>query len=222
MDVLTRSALGFVVLAALLFVPAGTLAWPQAWIFLLLFLSGGGAIGLWLRRADPDLLAERMKSPLSADQLPRDRAIMAAILACFAAWLASMGFDARFGWSHVPRSVQGVGAGLIVAAFWGWVRVLAVNSYASATIRVQAERGQMVISRGPYAVVRHPMYAFALIFLVGVALLLGSFWGLVGLLALLPLLAARVLGEEAVLENGLPGYRAYAAKVRFRLLPWVW
>ena len=101
-------------------------------------------------------------------------------------------------------------------------RGLKANSFASATLRVQEERGQTVISTGPYAVVRHPMYAYTLLLFIGIPLLLGSLWGLLGVALFLPLLIARVIGEEAMLMDGLPGYREYAAKVRFRLLPRVW
>ncbi len=212
-----------VFLCLLLFLPAGTLAWAQAWIFLALFIGCSQAMGLWLLKTNPELLAERMKSPLSADQTARDRLVMVAILLFFCAWLVFMAVDARrFGWSHTPPWAQVVGAALIVGAFWGWVGVLRANSFASATVRLQEERGQTVISTGPYAVVRHPMYAYVVPLLIGVPLLLGSLWGLLGMAVAMPLMAARALGEESLLMNGLPGYREYAAKVRFRLLPGVW
>jgi protein-S-isoprenylcysteine O-methyltransferase Ste14 len=89
-------------------------------------------------------------------------------------------------------------------------------------VRVQSERGQIVASNGPYAIVRHPMYSFALLLMIGTPLLLGAWWGLVGSLVAILLLAARTLGEEDVLLKGLPGYREYTKKVRFRLLPWIW
>ena len=97
-----------------------------------------------------------------------------------------------------------------------------VNRFAAVEVRLQAERGQTVISTGPYAVVHHPMYAYALLLMIGAPLLLGSLWGLVGAPLFMPLLAVRALGEEAMLIDGLPGYRDYAARVRFRLLPGVW
>ncbi len=212
-----------ILLGVLLFLPAGTLAWPQAWVLIGLFIGCSEATGVWLRKSDPELFAARMKSPLSADQKPRDRAIMAAILAVFIVWLVFMAFDARrFGWSHAPLWAQALGAALIVGAFYGWIGVLKANSFAAVTIRLQEERGQTVASAGPYAVVRHPMYAYALLLMVGAPLLLGSLWGLLGLALFVPLLAVRALGEEAILLEGLPGYREYAAKVRFRLLPGVW
>jgi protein-S-isoprenylcysteine O-methyltransferase Ste14 len=212
-----------VVLCLLLFLPAGTLAWPQAWIFLAIFNVCSQATGVWLLKTDPALLAERMKSPLSADQRPRDRVVILGINVFFIVWLVFMGLDARrFGWSHTPAWAQVIGALLIVGAFYGWVGVLRANSFASVTVRVQRERGQTVISTGPYAVVRHPMYAYVVLLLIGTPLLLGSLWGLLGLFVAMPLVAVRALGEEDLLMDGLPGYREYAAKVRFRLLPGVW
>jgi protein-S-isoprenylcysteine O-methyltransferase Ste14 len=137
-------------LVVLLFLPAGTLAWPQAWVFLALFWGCSLALGVWLRITNPALLAERMKSPISADQKPRDRAVMGAILLCFCGWLVFMGLDARrFGWSHPPLWAQGLGAALIVGAFLGWAGVLRANSFAVITVRLQEERGQTVISTGP-------------------------------------------------------------------------
>jgi protein-S-isoprenylcysteine O-methyltransferase Ste14 len=102
------------------------------------------------------------------------------------------------------------------------VGVLRANSFTAVTVRLQEERGQTVHSTGPYAVVRHPMYAYAALLLIGAPLLLGSLWGLLGVIVAMPLMAARALGEEAVLMDGPPGYREYVAKVRFRLLPGVW
>lgn len=210
-------------LILLLFLPAGTFAWPQAWIFLALFNGCGHAIGIWLLKTNPDLLAERMKSPLGAGQRPRDRAIMGAIGVFLCAWLVFMALDARrFGWSHTPLWAQATGAVLILGAFYGWTEVLRANSFAATTIRLQEERGQTVISTGPYAIVRHPMYGYTVLLLIGTPLLLGSLWGLLGVFGAIPLLGARALGEEALLMEGLPGYRAYAARVRFRLLPGIW
>jgi protein-S-isoprenylcysteine O-methyltransferase Ste14 len=223
LKMLAHSLAFAVVLGVLLFVPAGTLAWPQAWVFMALFIGCSEATGLWLARRDPALLAARMTSPFSADQKPRDRAIIAAIVAVFVFWLVFMALDARrFGWSGTPLWAQALGAALILGAFWGWVGVLEANSFAAVTVRLQQERGQTVVSSGPYAVVRHPMYAYALLLMLGAPLLLGSLWGLLGLALFLPLLAARTLGEEAMLIEGLPGYRDYAARVRFRLVPGVW
>ena len=186
-----------VILGLLLFLPAGTLAWPQGWTFLALFVGCSHATGFWLLKTNPELLAERMKSPFSADQRPRDRAIIVAIMVFLCVWLVFMPLDGRrFSWSHTPLWAQVIGAALIVGAFMGWVCVLRANSFASVKVRVQRERGQTVISTGPYAVVRHPMYSYVLLLLIGTPLLLGSLWGLLGVVVVVPLLAARALGEE--------------------------
>ena len=220
---LLRQSFASTFLGVLLFVPAGTLAWPQGWVFLILTSGCSIAIGIWLLKTDPDLLAERMKSPLSAGQAPRDRAVMGALSVWFCVWLIFMALDARrFGWSSTPFWAQVLGTILLACAFYGWIGVLRANRFAAITVRLQQERGQTVISSGPYAVVRHPMYAYAILLMIGAPLLLGSLWGLLGMAVTLPLMAARALGEEAMLMSGLPGYRDYAAKVRYRLLPGVW
>jgi protein-S-isoprenylcysteine O-methyltransferase Ste14 len=222
-SMIMRSALGILGSALLLFLPAGTFAWPQGWVFLAIFTFCSFTIGLWLQRTDPRLLAARMASPLSPEQRPRDRAIIAAFMALFVVWVVFMPLDAkRFGWSHMPAWLEAVGAVLVVVSFWGNVGVLRANSFAAVNVLVQAERGQTVISTGPYAVVRHPMYAYALLLLLGIPLLLGSLWGLAWLPLLLALLVARLLGEEALLREGLAGYRDYAGRVRYRLIPGIW
>jgi protein-S-isoprenylcysteine O-methyltransferase Ste14 len=211
------------ILCLLLFLPAGTFDWPQAWIFLAIFNGAGLAIGTWLRNADPELLAERMKSPFSRGQRPRDRLVMIALGLFFCVWITFIALDARrFDLSHSPIWAQVVGAALVIGAFWGWVGVLRANRYAATTIKLQGGRGQTVISTGPYAIVRHPMYAYAVLLILGTPLLLGSMWGLLGVAFAMPLLAARAFGEEELLMNGLQGYRDYADRVQFRLVPWIW
>jgi protein-S-isoprenylcysteine O-methyltransferase Ste14 len=223
LNLIIRSVLGVLAFALVLFLPAGTLDWPQAWIFLAIFIFFGVVIGVWLFRTDPALLAARMASPMSRDQRPSDRAIILAIMILYFASFVFMALDAkRFGWSHVPVWLQAVGAALIVLSFCGNVAVLRANSFAAVNIRVQSERDQTVADTGPYAVVRHPMYAWILPFMLGTPLLLGSAWGVLWLALFVPLLVARIRGEEAVLIAGLAGYRDYAARVRRRLIPGVW
>ncbi len=223
-QVIVRSIVGVVLFVLVLFVPAGTIAWPEGWIFLALFIGCSLGTTIWLRAVDPDLLAARMQSPLRGDQRPRDRLIMAVLLLLFWGWFAVMALDARrFGWSHVPVWGKVLGALLVAGAFWGWITVLRANRFAATNVRVQHERGQTVISTGPYAFVRHPMYGYAILLIVGTALLLGSLWGLLlGVVLLVPLFGLRAVGEEAVLLEGLPGYRDYAAKVKYRMLPGIW
>jgi protein-S-isoprenylcysteine O-methyltransferase Ste14 len=218
-----RRCLATLFLAAVLFVPAGTLGWPQAWAFLVLLGGGTVATGVWLRATNPALLAEREKSALGRNQAPRDRTIMVAISATMLAWLCFMPLDARrFHWSHVPLPANLAGALLILGAFAGWIDVFRVNPFAIPAIRLQPERGQNVITIGPYAVVRHPAYAYALFFLAGTPLLLGSFFGLAFVPLFIALLAARITGEETLLRQGLPGYDTYRTQVRSRLIPGLW
>lgn len=220
---LVQACAGTAALAFALFGGAGTLAWGAGWTFIALFVGSALAIGLWLRRADPALLEARLRSPFTPAQRPRDRAVMAAITVAFWLWLAAMALDARrLAWSHVPAALQGVGAAFITLAFAGWARVLRENTFAAITIELQSARGHRVVSSGPYAVVRHPMYAWALLLVAGTPLLLGSWWGLLGLPLFAALLVARLRGEEALLADGLAGYREYMAKVRWRLLPGLW
>jgi protein-S-isoprenylcysteine O-methyltransferase Ste14 len=141
----------------------------------------------------------------------------------FWGWLVLAALDAkRFSSSYVPVWLEVVGAILVLIAFYGWVTVLRANSFAAVNIRLQTERNQTVVSTGPYAIVRHPMYTYALLMMVGGSLLLGSLWSLACVVALMLLMAARALGEEKMLLDGLDGYRDYAAKVRCRLVPGIW
>jgi protein-S-isoprenylcysteine O-methyltransferase Ste14 len=209
--------------AAILFVPAGTLAWPGAWIFLAELGGLGTVIALWLARHDPELLRQRMGSFVQREQKSWDQAFAVTFLALWHVWLVVMALDAvRFGWSSVPRWLQAVGAvGVALCMFLAFL-TFRENSYAVPVVRVQRERGQHVISTGPYAYVRHPMYAGAVCLFIGTPLLLGSWIGLAMAVLLVMLLAVRAVLEERTLAEELEGYRDYAARVRYRFVPLVW
>jgi len=213
----------FAVFAALLFVSAGTLLWPAGWAFLALFFGFALAIILWLARKEPELLAERMSSPMQSGQPLWDKVFVVAVMVLFVAWLISMPLDAvRFGWSEVPGWLQILGALGVVLSFYIMFLTFRENAYLALVVKVQQERGQSVVSTGPYRYVRHPMYASTFLFFPGSALLLGSWWGLMFCTVLLGLLVWRIPLEERMLENGLDGYDEYARKVRYRLIPRVW
>ena len=213
----------FAVFAALLFVCAGTLLWPAGWAFMALFFGFALAIVLWLAREDPELLAERMSSPIQRGQPLWDKMFVAAVLLLFLTWLIVMPLDAvRFGWSEVPDWLQLLGALGVVLSFYIMFLTFRENAYLALVVKVQEERGQSVVSTGPYRYVRHPMYASMLLFFPGSALLLGSWWGLLLCALLLGLLVWRIPLEERMLQNGLDGYDEYARKVRYRLIPRVW
>ena len=211
------------IMGGVLFGAAGTIDWPSGWGFLIEFGALSLAVSLWLLAADPALLEERMKPVVRRHQKGWDRIFMVVVGLGFLGWLAVMGLDARrIGWSEMSPSLQALGSLLILFAFLGIAWVYRVNTYASPVVRVQAEREHKVVTGGPYALVRHPMYAFALLLFAGAPLMTGSWWAL----AIAPLGALgvgfRAIGEERVLEKELDGYEAYARRVRWRLAPGVW
>jgi protein-S-isoprenylcysteine O-methyltransferase Ste14 len=169
------------------------------------------------------LLAERMASPVQKDQPVWDRIFMPVVGVIFFAWIAVMGYDAgRVHWSHVPLWIEGVGALGMILGFWIVARVFFENTFLAPVVKIQGERGHKVISTGPYAVVRHPMYAGAALLIACSALLLGSWIGLGASLALLFAIAIRSIFEERLLRTSLEGYNEYAARVRYRLVPHIW
>jgi protein-S-isoprenylcysteine O-methyltransferase Ste14 len=208
--------------AVLLFVPAGTLHWPGAWAFLAFMLASGLGFGGWLARKSPELLAERMRSPIQADQPADDKRLLAVFFAVILIWFIAMGLDERFHSGRMPAALHELGLAILVlsSAFIAWV--FRENSFAAAVVKIQSERGHHVISSGPYAFVRHPMYSGAIPFMVGIALLLGSWWGTAISPVFAILFGARIRIEERTLMTGLSGYADYAARVRYRLLPGVW
>ena len=211
-----------VAIGTLLFVSAGSLDWPAAWLFLAVSAILGPACGWWLARTDPALLAERMRPTFQADQPAADKKFMLIFMAALPIWLVAIGLDRRVHGLDVPLVLQMLGLAmyLLSIAFIMWV--FRENSFAAPVVKIQAERHHRVVSSGPYAFVRHPMYSGIMLFFVGVPLLLGSWWGV----AIAPLFAVlfgiRARIEERALVEGLPGYADYAARVRYRLVPGLW
>jgi protein-S-isoprenylcysteine O-methyltransferase Ste14 len=221
---LTLESIGLVVVFALvLFLAAGTMFWAAGWVFLLLFFGADGALGLWLLRHDPGLLKERMTGFGKPGEPTWDKIFFVFVSVYFLAWMVLMGLDAvRFRWSQVPVWLQVVGAVLLLVSFYLFFLTFRENPYASAVVRVQPERGQTVITTGPYQYVRHPMYAAGIPLGAGMPLLLGSWYGLLLGLVFVLALALRAVQEERVLRAGLPGYEEYMARVPYRFLPHVW
>jgi protein-S-isoprenylcysteine O-methyltransferase Ste14 len=220
--ILLRCAMFAAIFAGLLFIPAGTVAWPGAWVFLAMVAAVSVAGMIALARYDPELLRERMRSPLQRGQPAWDRALMLVFMPLWFGWYVLMGFDHRFGWSSVPAALQVLGAILLALGIYlSWLTMMA-NSYAAPVVKVQRERGHRVASGGPYAYVRHPMYASVILFAAGVPLLLGSWWGLAVAPILILALAVRAVLEERMLKAELSGYEEYAAKVRYRFVPYLW
>ena len=209
-----------VAMAALIFLPAWTLAYWQAWVFLLVYCGACFAFSLYFLRRDPQLIERRMKAGPVAEKEPAQRIIMSIASAGFVGIIVVSALDHRFGWSAMPDWVPLVGDAVVFLSFFAVVLVLRANSYAASTIRV--EDGQPVVSTGPYALVRHPMYAAALPMFLGMPPALGSWWGLGPFLAIMPALIWRLLDEERYLVAHLDGYASYRERVRYRLIPGVW
>jgi protein-S-isoprenylcysteine O-methyltransferase Ste14 len=209
-----------VVMGALLFLPAGTLDYWEAWVFVAVFFACSAAIGIWLMIKDPKLLERRMKVGPTAEKAPTQKIIAAFALLSFAGSGLLPALDHRFGWSDVPTPFVILGDILIALSYLAFYFVLRENTYAASTIQV--EENQSVISTGPYALVRHPMYAGALILMLGIPLALGSWWGLLLFIPGLAGIIWRLLDEERFLSENLAGYTEYKNKVRFRLVPFVW
>src|SRR5262245_12594230 len=217
---LRASLFGIVALAALLFIPAGTLDYWQAWLFMAVFVCASGASTVYLAIHDPKLLERRMNVGPWAEKEPAQKIIMVFAMLGFIAMLVFPVLDHWLGWSSVPASVSVLGDALIVLGFLFIFFVFRENTYGASANQIA--EGQTVISTGPYALVRHPMYAGALVMLVGVPLALGSWWGLFALLLMLPVLIWRLLDEERFLRQNLAGYTDYQGKVKYRLVPFLW
>ena len=212
--------IGIVVLSALILLPAWTLDYWQAWVFIVVFTTSANAIGVYLTLKDPALLERRKKFGPRAEQRPAQRIIITLGVVGFLGSMVFSALDHRFRWSSVPTSIALAGDALLVLGFLIDLLVFRENSYGASNIEVTAD--QKVISTGPYAIVRHPMYVGVLFMGLGTPLALGSWWGLLLVLLMVPVLALRILDEEKLLEHDLPGYTAYEHKVRYRLVPSVW
>jgi protein-S-isoprenylcysteine O-methyltransferase Ste14 len=218
-----QSGLWLAVMGALLFVAAGNWRWIQGWAFLAIFVFGSIGLSAWLMRRDPALLAARL-GPLSQRGQPLwDKIFLFVFILVWFGWLGLMGLDAqRWHTSDMPPWLNLAGGVLVIAGFLGTMRVFRENSFAAPVVRLQSERAQRLIDTGPYALVRHPMYAAAMLYLFGMPLLLGSWYGLLVVPLFIAGLAPRAVMEEQMLTRELPGYADYRARVRYRLIPGLW
>ena len=207
-------------MAVLLFMSAGTVDYWQGWLFMAVFVGATTAITVYLAIKDPKLLERRMSAGPTAEKEPAQKILMLFAMAGFIGLLVFPAFDHRFGWSPVPAYISLAADALILVSFLLVFIVLRVNTYAASTIQIA--EGQKVISTGPYAIVRHPMYAGAFPLLIGMPLALGSWWGLFVLIVFVPALIWRLLDEEKFLQKNLAGYADYCRKVRYRMLPFIW
>jgi protein-S-isoprenylcysteine O-methyltransferase Ste14 len=200
------------------FLMAGrSLDWWEAWAWCAVILVPATIFGLWMARADPDFMARRLK--LREKERPQQRLTVIALPFSLAA-LAIPGYDHQYGWSDVPAAAVVAALALSLAGFLLILRVFVENRWAGRT--VETWEGQQVVSTGPYAVVRHPMYAGSITLWLSTPIALGSWWAFLPALVAVPILVLRIINEEEVLRRGLPGYDAYRQQVRYRLLPWIW
>jgi protein-S-isoprenylcysteine O-methyltransferase Ste14 len=210
-------------MGAILLFAAGDWRWPQGWVFLAEIGLSSFMVSFWLLRHDPALLESRLSPPMRRDQMPWDRIFILAVAVVFIGWMVLIGLDARrFGWSHMPLWAEVLGAVLIALGMVLIWQTFRFNTFAAPQVRVQRARAHRVVTDGPYRIVRHPMYAGAALYLLGMPLLLGSWWGVVAVPLLVVGMALRAVGEERMLRRELPGYDEYARRVRFRLIPGIW
>ena len=210
-------------MAAIIFAAAGTIEYTGGWHYLGIMIAISIVFGTHMVRVDPGLLRERLKPPVQKDQPLADKLVVIPILLLILGGMGFMAADAaRWRWSIMLPSVQWAGCGLLLAAFLFIYWTMRTNSFAAPVVKIQKDRGQEVISTGPYAIVRHPMYFGALFYLAGTSLVLGSWWGL----AIVPILSLffviRIGIEENALRKGLEGYDDYERRVRWRLIPFIW
>ncbi|UCH95934.1 MAG: isoprenylcysteine carboxylmethyltransferase family protein [Candidatus Aminicenantes bacterium] len=207
----------------LIFVPAGTFKWPEAWIFLFLYFSWLTAMIIWMKKNDPGLLKERMTARKKKDVKHWDKIFMFSYSLLVLVLFVLPGLDAvRCRWSQVPLLIKVIGfLGFIPAmsiVFW----TMKENTYLSEMVRIQEERGHQVCTTGPYQYVRHPMYVGVIIFLFCFPLAMGSLYSLIPAFVTVILFFFRTALEDKTLHNELSGYKEYAQKVRYRLIPGVW
>jgi protein-S-isoprenylcysteine O-methyltransferase Ste14 len=215
--VAVRFVFAFLVLGLIFFWPAGTFRYWQAWTYIALLSILMLRAFAYLIRKDPELLERRMRAK---EKEPRQKVITSLSTPVFLAIFLLPGFDRRYGWSSVPVLVV-IAADILALAGYGlFLRVLRENSYASRIVEV--EENQKVITTGPYALVRHPMYIGIMVMFVFTPLALGSYWAVLPALMVALVLVARIVNEEKVLLARLPGYREYTQRVRYRLIPGVW
>jgi len=212
-----RLVFGIPIIGALFFLPAGTLDYWQAWAWLATLFIPMGISLVYLLKIDPKLLERRTRTN---ETRPEQRRIIMASVVYLLIIFILPGFDVRNGWSNVPAWLCLAADGIVLASYILYVLVLRANTYASRVIEV--EQGQQVISSGPYALVRHPMYLSMILMMTASPLALGSYWAMLPSVLFILLLAARAKNEEELLQKELQGYNEYMQKTRYRLFPGVW
>jgi protein-S-isoprenylcysteine O-methyltransferase Ste14 len=215
--VFVRLLVAIPVLLAMFFLPAGTFAYWEAWVYLAVLFIPMLLVLIYLLKNDPGLLERRMKM---REREAEQKLIVKLSYFHFLLAFLLPGFDKRFGWSNVPAGAVVIADILVLLGYGTFFLVLRENRYASRIIEV--EQGQKVISSGPYAMVRHPMYLGLLLLYIFSPLALGSYWAMIPAILIIPIIVARIRNEESVLARDLRGYQEYMQKIRYRLIPGIW
>ncbi len=217
LQALVKFSVGAFFVGLLLFLPAGTFDWWQAWFFMGILFIPMIIAGFVLMKINPKLLWRRLNA---VEEQPEQKIVIVLSGIMFVAAFVTAGLNFRFGWIILPDWVTYVGAGIFLPSYALYAEVLRENEYLSRTIEVQ--EGQKVIDTGLYGIVRHPMYLASVLLFLSMPIVLGSAISFLIMLGYFPIIAKRIRNEEEVLENGLPGYTEYKKKVRCRLIPFVW
>jgi protein-S-isoprenylcysteine O-methyltransferase Ste14 len=225
MDSLTAKVfVGFikrlVIVSLLLFISAGSSSYWEAWLFLPVFFIPDLLTRIYLLRNDPDLLKRRLKGGPSAETRISQKVIISLMGLCYISLMFVSGLDRRFNWSHVPVFLVIAANVVVLCGLWIQFCIFKANTFAAIIVAVVSE--QKVISTGPYAVVRHPMYSGVLLVDLCAPIALGSWWGLLVSVARVVVIILRLLDEEKLLRRELPGYEEYCRKVPYRLVPHIW
>jgi protein-S-isoprenylcysteine O-methyltransferase Ste14 len=214
---ITAFLLGLLTTGAMLFLPAGTLDYYGAWLFMFLLFTPVFIVGIVLFLRNPDLLRKRLEMK-ERDKEQRGVVSLSGLLLVFS--LVLSGFDFRFGWSLVPNAVVVLASVLLLVGYALYAEVLRENIYLSRVVEVQ--EGQIVIDTGLYGIVRHPMYLAVSLLYIAIPLVLGSWWALLPMSLCVLLLLVRIKNEELLLHQGLPGYTEYTKRVQYRMIPFLW
>ena len=218
-----RFAAFTLLLPMVLFIAAGRLDWVMAWVYVGLAVLATFISRIIVIRTNPDLIVERAQSLEKEDVKGWDRMILFFILVGPLAMLIVAGLDERFGWSpQIPLALQLVALAIMMLGYVVGTWAMAVNRYFSAVVRIQKDRGQTVVSDGPYRFVRHPSYATGIVSCLVTPIMLGSLWALIAGGLTVILYIVRTALEDRTLHDELPGYAEYAQRVRYRLLPGIW
>ena len=208
---------GLLITGAMLFVPAGTLTYRGAWLFIALLFSPILVLGVVLMIKNPELLRKRLEMK---EREKEQKGVVALSGLLLVSSFIVAGLDYRLGWSHVSNLIVIIASVVLLVGYALYAEVLRENVYLSRVVEVQ--EGQRVIDTGLYGIVRHPMYFAVTLLYLAIPLVLGSWWALLVMSPCILLLAARIKNEEQVLHQGLPGYTDYTKRVRYRMIPWMW